>query len=337
MTRRRLAWAVAWALPALACRPPASSPAGTPAVNVVVSIPPQAYLLERIGHARVRAHVVLAPGQSPHTFQPTPQQVTRLSAARLYFTIGLPFERTIVQALADSAPRLEVVDSTAGITRRRMEPGAHEHDERGTRAHDDPGARGHDHPGAPEDADSDAPGRTHLVAGRPPDDAESLDPHVWLDPRLAARMADNMRAALGRADPAHAAEFDAGCAALQRDLADLHARLLQKLAPFRGGAVLVFHPAFGYFTDAYGLEQVPVEVEGKSPGARQIAALVARARAAGARVLFTQPQFSSQAAAAVAAEIGAEVVTIDPLARDYLANMEAMADAIAHTLRRSSD
>jgi zinc transport system substrate-binding protein len=94
----------------------------------------------------------------------------------------------------------------------------------------------------------------------------------------------------------------------------------------------VYHPAFGYFADAYGLKQVPVEVEGKEPSARQLAAFIERAKAAGAKVIFVQPQFSTKSAEAVARSIGGAVVPMDPLATDYLANLERTAEKTAEAL-----
>jgi len=77
---------------------------------------------------------------------------------------------------------------------------------------------------------------------------------------------------------------------------------------------------------------VPVEVEGKEPTARQLAALVDRARAAGARVIFVQPQFSARNAEAVAKAIGGAVVPFDDLAKDYIANLSGMADKVRTAL-----
>jgi len=95
----------------------------------------------------------------------------------------------------------------------------------------------------------------------------------------------------------------------------------------------VFHPAFGYFADAYGLIQAPVEIEGKEPGARQLAALIDRAKKDKVRVIFVQPQFSSKSAGVVAKAIGGAVVPINPLAKEYLANLESMASAVEQGLR----
>ncbi len=94
----------------------------------------------------------------------------------------------------------------------------------------------------------------------------------------------------------------------------------------------VFHPAFGYFADAYGLIQVPIEIEGKEPGARQLSKLIDRAKKDRVKVIFVQPQFSARSAEAVAKAIGGVVVPIDDLGRDYLANLESIAAAIERGL-----
>ena len=87
----------------------------------------------------------------------------------------------------------------------------------------------------------------------------------------------------------------------------------------------VFHPSYGYFADAYGLRQIAVEMGGKEPGARQLARLIHRAKEDGVRVIFVQPQFSKSSARTIAEAIGGAVVPLDPLARDYLENLERMA------------
>ena len=96
---------------------------------------------------------------------------------------------------------------------------------------------------------------------------------------------------------------------------------------------MVFHPAYGYFLKAYGLKQKAVESGGKDPGPRQLAHLLEEAREHKAKVIFVQPQFSTATARALAAELDAAVVPLDPLSEDYLANLERMAAAIAEGLR----
>jgi zinc transport system substrate-binding protein len=100
----------------------------------------------------------------------------------------------------------------------------------------------------------------------------------------------------------------------------------------KGKTFMVFHPSFGYFADAYGLRQEPIELEGKNPTGRQLAEIIRRAREERIRVIFVQPQFSRKSAEVVARSVGAVVMPIDPLARDYLANLERIAETIAKGL-----
>lgn len=312
--------AAAWALALVAAGGPALAAAAAPSgtvgdasrIAVFVSIPPQAMLVERVGGTRVRVDVLVPPGQSPHTFEPTPKQLARLAGARVFFAIGLPFEKRLLEKAAAANASLKVVDMRAGVPLRRMaaDEGAADHDD----AHADGAAEtpGHDAEHAHE-------------AGEP-------DPHVWLSPRNAKVLAANACRALADLDPAHRDAYAANLKALEADLDAVDARIARALAPLKGKDLLVFHPAFGYFADAYGLRQVAVEIEGKEPGARALATLIDRARASGAKVIFVQPQFSPKSAEAVARAIGGAVVPMDPLAQDYLANLEAMAAKVRRAL-----
>jgi zinc transport system substrate-binding protein len=266
-----------------------------PPLTVAVSIPPQAFFVERIGGPYVRPMVVLPPGASPATYEVSPRQLAALGAARLYLSIGVPFERAFLPRLAAKLPKLKIVSMAAGIKLRRLE-GRHQ------------SGHGHAH-----------------GAGAP-------DPHVWLSPRLARVLAANTARALSALDPARAGTFRANLAKLEAELADLDAELARRLAPLKGRVFLVFHPAYGYFADAYGLKQEAVELEGKGPGPRRLAGLIDQAKAKGVKVIFVQPQFSPASAAALARAIGGVVVPLDPLSRDYLGNLRAMAHKVAQNL-----
>ena len=279
----------------------APAPAPEP-VRVFVSILPQAWFVQRIGGPHVEVYVLVGPGQSPHTFEPTPRQMADLARARLFFTTGWPFETRVLEKARSIHPGLQVIDLRQGITLRRF-------------TDEEAGQGG-------EDEDKDEGHR----AGEP-------DPHIWLNPRLAAIQAARIAQALAAADPDRAAEFQKNLETLQDDLRRTDERLARVLAPLRGQTFFVFHPAFGYFADAYGLRQRAVEIEGKEPTARGLADLIEKARAAGVRIIFIQPQFSAKSAGAVARAIGGAVVPMDPLAADYLANLEAMADKIVRALQ----
>jgi len=157
---------------------------------------------------------------------------------------------------------------------------------------------------------------------------EAQDPHMWLNPRLAIAQGDIMAAALAEADPSGADEYRAGAERLRAELTKVDEELREILAPLAGRSFHVFHPAFGYFADAYGLTQVAIEVDGKEPSSRQVAEIIEEARAAGARVIFVQPQFARASAEVIAREVGAQVVPLDPLPEDLPGSLMEMAVAI---------
>jgi zinc transport system substrate-binding protein len=161
------------------------------------------------------------------------------------------------------------------------------------------------------------------------DHGDGLDPHSWLDPRQSMALADTICLHLSRLRPAAAHDF-----ARRRDVVKARLEVLDReigvtLAPFVGREFFVFHPAFGHFAKRYGLVQVAVEADGHEPGARQLGEVIARAKAAGARVIVVQPQYSERAARAVARDVGAEILVLDPLAVDYEANLRRITAALA--------
>ena len=160
-----------------------------------------------------------------------------------------------------------------------------------------------------------------------------MDPHTWLDPVNVKKISENICTELIRLDPEHEDEYKENLRGFLADLDELGRGISQILLPFKGREFFVFHPVFGYLGDRYGLVQRAVEVEGKEPSARQLAGLIADIREKGARVIFVQPQFSSKSAEAIAKAVGGKTVAIDPLARDYLTNMEHIAVKLAEGLR----
>jgi zinc transport system substrate-binding protein len=267
-------------------------------LHVFAGIPPVGYLIERVGGPLVDVQVLMQPGQNPHIFEPSPRQAGTLEKASLFFKIGMPFENRLVEKIEAHRGHTLVVDASQAIAKRWMTE----------ECHDEPSQcdRGHE-------------------AGEP-------DPHVWLCPRNLKLMAATIADALQKAAPEHADEFRKNLAALDRELDDLDARLSQTLKPFRGQTFYVFHPAFGYFADAYGLKQKSVETEGKSPTPRQLRATIKQARSEGVRIIFLQPQFDPRSARAIAAALGGAVAPIDSLAPDVVKNLDDIAAKIQQSL-----
>lgn len=162
--------------------------------------------------------------------------------------------------------------------------------------------------------------------------ADDLDPHTWLDPIQAMALADTICAHFSLLLPDHAAELATRRDQLKERLKALDAEIRQTLAPFAGAEFFVFHPAYGHFARRYDLVQVAVEAGGGEPGARQLATVIDQAKAAGAQVIVVQPQFSRRSAQTIANAIGAEILVLDPLAKDYEANLRHIAAELASAL-----
>jgi zinc transport system substrate-binding protein len=167
-----------------------------------------------------------------------------------------------------------------------------------------------------------------------PDLRGEPDPHVWLAPENVRIMAGNILDALSRLDPGNRKYYSENCMRFRKELDLLDKKLKKILAPFKGRKIYVFHPAFGYFASAYGMEQVAVETGGSSPSPRHIAELIRMARRDRVRTIFVQPQFPSKSARTIADAIGGSVVPVDPLAEDYIGNMERLAGRMASSLEK---
>ena len=287
------------------CRPDPSSQRTvdeqTDKTTVFVSILPQAYFVERVGGEYVNVQVLVGPGQSPAAYEPTSQQMKALARAQAFFRIGVPFENSLIHKLSRAFQQIDVIDTREGITLRQMTEQLSENTAHAENHH------GHDHTGGD-------------------------DPHIWMSPRLVKIQAQTICTALCRIDPAHADKYEQNLAAFHADLDALDAHLGTVLEPLKGKELFVFHPAYGYFTEAYGLKQIPVEIEGKEPSAKDLAALIKKAQEAEVKVIFVQPQFSTRSAEAIAGQIGGVVVPLDPLARDYIGNLEACAEQVRKVL-----
>ncbi len=257
---------------------------------VFTSIPPQAWLVASLAGDLVQTEVLLPPGASPATYEPTPKQMAALDRSQLYLQIGVPFEHVLLDKISSLMPQLQVVDCRVGVELEPMDSGAHHH----------------------------GPGAT--------------DPHIWLDPERMKIIARNTATALKGLLPEKTSIIEERLDTLIGDLDATDRRVAAALAPFTGRRVIVFHPAFGYFTRRYGLVQTAIEFDGKAPSARRLASIVEEMDSWQARALFVQPQFSRSSAERVARALNCEIIELDPLAGNYLTNLEHMARQIAGAL-----
>jgi len=263
---------------------------------VFVSILPQKYFVQQICKEFVDVQVMVPPGASPATYEPKPRQMAAIAKARIYFSIGVPFENTWLKKIAAINPDMALVPTDRGI--KKLPMAAHHRQE-----------------------DENQP------------EHGSLDPHIWLSPPLVMIQARTILEALQAADPAHRFVYENNYRAFISQLSDLDAELRTTFAAGSGRQFMVFHPSWGYFAQAYGLKQVSIEIEGKEPKPAQLRELIEHARENGIKFVFVQPQFSARSAKLIAGEIGGQVVFADPLAEDWAENLRAVARKFETALR----
>ncbi len=301
MPTRRLTALLLFAL-ALGCGRPQETAATRPQkparLTVAVSVLPEAWLVGQVGGPDVGVVTLVRPGESAELYQPTDAQIREVMRASVYFPVGMPFEsERAFQAIRDSH-RLQIVDLRQGIPLREMVC--------------------HGHPGAEAAA--------HAAA------AEGKDPHIWLSPRLLKIEAATIAHALQGIDVAHQETYRQNLATLEKKLDRLDDGVRRKLAPIKGKAFFVYHPAWGYFADEYGLRQVAIEIEGQEPSDAELTQLQRQLRREKAKVIFAQPQTPQRAVRAIIQSVGSVRMSIlDDLDPDPSAAIQRAADEIAQS------
>jgi zinc transport system substrate-binding protein len=139
--------------------------------------------------------------------------------------------------------------------------------------------------------------------------------------------------ALSEIDPTNKDLYEANYNDFVSRIDELHAQLKVTFEGKQGLGFMVFHPAWGYFANTYGLRQIPIEIEGKAPKPGQLKALIEYARKKSVKVIFVQPQFSTKSAGLVAKEIGGQVIFADPLAIDWMANLHEITRKFTAALK----
>ena len=265
-------------------------------LSIYATIPPIANLIKKIGGDFVDVKVLINSGQDPHLFQPTPSQMVKLNKSTDYFTIGMAIEKRLSSKLTNFTS-ISFFDITTGINKRGLGS---------TSCH-------HEH-----DSDDECSSKN--------------DPHLWLGNSQLIGLVDNIQAQLSVRDPVNSVTFEENSKALKIEVNLIHQQIKSMLAPFKGRSIMVFHPSFGYFTDTYGLIQMAIEFEGKTPTPKQFTHLVRQSQENGIKVLFIQPQFNQATGVAIAKSVGAKIVTLDSLSADINSNLIEIAKKIKDSM-----
>jgi zinc transport system substrate-binding protein len=275
-----------------------------PNLVIGVSILPQKYFVERIAGPDAKIVVMVGPGHNPSTYEPKPRQLSQLNDAALYFLAGVPFEKKWRHLFEQINPSMKVVYLTEGIKLRKYQI-----------LH----TSSNGHRGAPDKDEADEHG--------------ILDPHFWLNPQLVKRAASTIKDALVAISPKKRRFYQANYEDFVNDLEQLDQNIRHKISVLNNKSFFVFHSSWGYFADAYGLTQIAIESQGRQLGAKALNMVLNKIKKSEVKVIFIQKQFSDRSAAAIARQVDARLVHVDPLAEKYFENMRLSSDLFVDALR----
>jgi zinc transport system substrate-binding protein len=280
----------------LGCLAPEGDQTGEGKIGVIVSIAPQAEFVERVGGDHVRVTVMVPPGASPHTYEPTAGQLRAVSNAQLYALVGsgIEFERVWFDKIRAVNHEMLVVDCSRGIA---------------------------------------LIGDEHDRAEGVVEEHSGADPHIWLSPRNAMVMVTNICDGLSTIDPEHEAEYIANRDRYLQELEEVDAFIHEQLDPYgKYRAFLTYHPSFAYFAAEYNLTQIAIEHGGKAPTPQVIQDSIDYAEQYNLSYVYVAPQFATRDAETIAHEINGAIIYLDPLPREYSATMRNIATSLAREL-----
>ncbi|MCE5300311.1 MAG: metal ABC transporter substrate-binding protein [Spirochaetia bacterium] len=243
--------------------------------QVVVSIVPLYNITKAITGDMADVTVMVPPGASPHTFSPKPGQLKSLAKADLFIMAGAGLEFWADKMVKASGNRkLKILSVTDGMALVNEEE--HVHD-------------GHEHTG-------------------------SGNPHVWLDPVLAGRIAEKIETEVSLQDPANKPHYLKNLAIFKKKIKVLDAEIKTGVKKFRVKELVSFHPAWVYFESRYGLKEVGViqTSPGKEPSPKQISDIIEQIKKYGITTIFAESQLPRKAADVIAKEAGVKVLILDP-------------------------
>lgn len=253
-------------------------------VRVLTSIKPLQLIAAAVQDGVAVPEVLLPPGASPHNYALRPSDVRKVQSVDLLYWIGPDMEGFLPRVLKGRSLPSVAVQDLPGMKLRHFAEDSHSHAEEADE-HD------HDH----------RPG--------------TLDAHLWLSPVNARVIATRIAADLSAADPVNAARYQSNLKAFNERLDALDTRLKARLAGIAGKPYFVFHEAFDYFEDAYGLKHtgvfsVAAEVQ---PGAQHVAAMRVRLQQVGKTCVFSEPPLRPRLAETLVAGLPVKLAELDAL------------------------
>ncbi len=260
-------------------------------INIAVSIMPEKSFVEAIGGDKVNVSLMVLPGNSPHTYEPKPSQMKDIAKASLYFAIGVEFEKIWLNKFKHSNKNMKTIELSKGIKKLSLSSSHNSHHNNHTTAY---------------------------------------DPHIWTSPNNVKIIALKIYDTLVKEDSNNKKYYEKNYEKFLEVIESTDNKIKSILSNKNGAKFMVFHPSWGYFAKDYNLEQMPIELEGKSPKPRELIELIKKAKNEQISAIFTQPEFSDSVAKVMANELGIKVIKVSPLAKNWSENLLYIANSIAN-------
>lgn len=262
--------------------------------TVTVSIIPQQFFVNQIAGSWLSVNVMIPPGGSPATYEPTPRQMKDLSKSEIYFQLGhIAFEKAWKQKLKSVSKETKFVDTSQGLNLIEEQELEEEHSDH------------HEH------------GHSH----------EGFNPHIWLSPSMVKSQANIIYQTLAKKYPEHQSEMKLRLDRFLNQCDSVHLQLQTQLAPSSGKSFLVYHPVWSYLAHDYNLHEVAIEYNGKEATADKLKNIIDFAKKSDLHLIFVQKEFNDNQARTIANEINGEVVQMNPLDYNWFSTMKVFGEA----------
>ena len=267
--------------------------------EIAVTIEPIGYFAQKIAGDDYTFFPVVPFGRSPETYDPSFREILKVEKSEAYFHINrLGLEQILIKSVQQNQKAVKLFDLSEG-----------------------------DLPELPCDGEGENPDAVH-THHHGYGSHVGHDPHIWTSFSGAKVMSENICKALSSLNKSKAGYYQANYQRLTDELDLLENELHQQLDTLSCRGFVIYHPALSYFAKEFDLVQYSMEEDGKDPSPATLKRLIEEARSAQVKVVFVQLEFDSSYAKQIAAEIGARIVTINPLDYQWDVQMRRMAQAL---------
>lgn len=266
--------------------------------RIAVSVMPQNYFIQRL-RPETAVMIMIPSDYSHESYEPLPDQMRTLSQLELYIGLGATmFETHWVPKFQELNPKMKYHNQSVNVNPLV----GHHHDE------------------------IDNLETSHQMSGK------SIDPHYWLSPKRVKRFLPELAKELIGMFPEDSMAVETRLKELLHEIDSIDYTIETKFSAKTKRVFLVFHPAWTYLAEDYGLEQIAIENEGKEPSPTHLAEIIESAKQNKIRAIFAQKQFDQQIAHSLAEELHIQIIALDPLAENWLETIRIMTDKIAESM-----